>query len=514
MNIQSIIKNSIKRLELENKLQTPDSYSEAFCKEAKKAGFKVEDCSHVEKFTASLNKEFQEELKKYNIKNMSELSRFLISKLNRTNPSHCSNLLEAQNSFTKKIIQTIEVLHNKEAGELAKKSLELISSDYTIAELEQFKGAWSNFLLTYDDSFLEKLKTFGQIDSTNLKSSIENLKFEIAKTDNKECLKLEHVASSLIASLVPSISSKIDTKIIEFSKKIKNNPSLLEDKDIDMQIKSIISLRIALDKQSVKEMIESIDGVLDKLSIRLIEMIESSDNSTVEIQKIKNELEKYNESSNQNFTLTHKKLYTIATALEESTTTLNQNLKKHSNEVTVLSKKIEKLEDELKKAREDSKEDFLTKVYNKRALEEFLNIKESEFKRHGHNFSVVFFDLDHFKAVNDTYGHDAGDAVLVAFAKILKSEARDEDTIGRFGGEEFVAILSTADSDGAVVFAQKVREKVKRARMMYKDSRIALTVSSGVSDRASNTSLTSLIKTADEYMYKAKKDGRDRVVSK
>lgn len=200
--------------------------------------------------------------------------------------------------------------------------------------------------------------------------------------------------------------------------------------------------------------------------------------------------------------------------MEENTQALTSDLKKHSSEVSALSKKIEYLEQELQRAKEESKEDFLTKLYNKRALDEMMNIKEAEFERYGHNFAIVFFDLDYFKSVNDTYGHDAGDAVLVAFAKILKNEARTVDIVGRFGGEEFIAVLGETDVKGGVMFAQKVRNKIKTTRMMYKDNQIKLTVSCGVSDRASNFSLQSLIKSADEHLYKAKKEGRDRVVYK
>jgi diguanylate cyclase (GGDEF)-like protein len=319
-----------------------------------------------------------------------------------------------------------------------------------------------------------------------------------------------------VASLVPSIASDVNEKIADISQKIQKDPSLLESSTIENDIKSAIFLRIALDKQSVKEMIESIDGVLDKLSLRLIEMFESSDSSTVEIQKIKKELESYNESSSSstNFAHAHKKLYTIAIALEENTQALTKDLKKHSSEVGILSKKIEHLEQELARAREESKEDFLTKLFNKRALEEFMNIKEAEFERYEKNFTVVFFDLDHFKAVNDTYGHDAGDAVLVAFSKILKKDARNVDIVGRYGGEEFVAILSETDTDGGIVFAQKIRNKVKNARFMYKSNRIELSVSAGVSERKIHASLQSTMKAADEALYKAKDNGRDRVESK
>jgi len=513
MNIQAIIKNALKRLELEGRLLTPDFYAEAFCKEAAKAGFTTEDCTHLEKFTATLNKEFQNELKKYHIKNMPELARFLVSKLNRTNPSHCSNLLEAQTQFTKRVLQVVEMLHNKEASELSKRSADLLSREATAAEIDQYRQLWINFTATYDDTFLQKLRIFGDIDGRDLKKSIQNLNIDgNEKASNSSDLSV--IASLLVSSFVPSIASSVNDKIAQISQKIQDNPALLENSTIEAEIKSAISLRIALDKQSVKEMIESIDGVLDKLSLRLIEMIESSDNSTVEIQKIKKELESYNDNTDINFSIAHKKLYTIAVALEENTQALTRDLKKHSSEVSALSKKIEYLEQELAHAKEEAREDFLTKLYNKRAVDEIMSNKEAEFQRYGRNFVVVIFDLDHFKAVNDTYGHDAGDVVLAAFAKILKSEARSVDIIGRFGGEEFIAILSETDISGGVMFAEKVRKKVKNTRFMYKESRIEVRISCGVSDRKSNFSLQSLVKSADEFLYKAKKDGRDRVVSK
>nr|WP_321266424.1 diguanylate cyclase [uncultured Sulfurimonas sp.] len=515
MTIQSIIKKAIKRLELEGKMLTPDFYAEAFCKEAQKAGVKSEDCTHVDKFTKTLNKDFQKELTQYRITTMGELARYLISKLNRAQPTICSELLESQTAFTKRILQVVEVLHNAEATELAKQSIKLLSSNPSTSELEQFRQYWVNFITTYDDTFLKKLDSLAKVDSKNLKKTIEsiNTSFNSSQADSSQ-EQLARVASLLISSFVPSIASSVNEKIATLSDKIKNNPSLLDSASIENEIKSVILLRIALDKESVKEMIESLDGVLDKLSLRLIEMIERSDDSTIEIQKIKKELESYNEDAAANFSVAHKKLFVIATALEENTKLLSKDLKNHSTEVTALSKKIRKLEKELEKAKNASKEDFLTKLFNKRALDEFMNVKEAEYNRYGHNFSVIMFDLDHFKAVNDNYGHEAGDAVLGAFAKILKKEARSVDVVGRFGGEEFMALLSETDSQGGAIFAEKVRKHVEKARFMYKGERIEVTVSCGVSERKLHTSLSNVINSADEYLYKAKKDGRNQVAYK
>ena len=511
MTLQSIIKKAVKRLELEGKLLTPDFYAEAFCKEVAKANMQVEDCSHLAKFKSSLSVEIQKDLKNYHIKTMNELVRFLISKINRTHSTLCSETLEAQTLLLKRVLQVIGILHNKEASELASKSIDLIQNSPSASQLNQFRQLWINFITTYDDTFLQTLQALGDVNSEDLKASIENLNLNISHQGLAKNMDLSKIASLLIASFVPSIASSVNDKIADISQKIRSNPKVLETNSIETDIKTAILLRIALDKESVKDMVESLDGVLDKLSLRLIDMIESSDASTVEIQKIKGELESYNEISSTNFKTAHKKLFTIAVALEENTQLLSKDLKGHSQEVNLLSSKVRKLEKELEEAKKETKEDFLTKLYNKRGLDESLERKEAEFKRHGHNFSIVMFDLDYFKKVNDTYGHEAGDAVLAAFAAILKKDSRSVDIVGRFGGEEFLAILSGTDTQGGVIFAEKVRKHVEKSRFMYKGQRIGVTVSSGVSERARHVSLQAVLNSADEYLYKAKQDGRNRV---
>ncbi len=511
MQINKIIKQAIKRLEREGKVLTPDFYAEAFCKEAKIAGVKVDDCGHVEKLLSMLSPQLQKEIKNYRIQTLSELSRFLIAKINRTDPSKCSQQLDAQTELNKSTLKAIMLLHNKEASELAKKSLELLASSPAKAQLDYFRQLWDNFIANYDDTFLQKLKILGDVDTQDLKKTIENLK--IVHSQTQQHFDLEKVASALTASLIPSISSHITEDIEKLSAKLQQNPQILMEDTIEEEIKQAIAARIALDKQSVKEMVESLEGVLDKLSMRLIGMIEKSDGSTVEIQRIKKELESYTKESEVNFQLAHKQLYTIAIALEENTLEFKSNLEGHSHEVDLLKRRVMELEAELKKAKQEAKVDFLTKLYNKRALDEFLGIKESEFKRYGRNYTVVMFDLDHFKKVNDTYGHDAGDVILKSFAKILKKDSRDVDIVGRFGGEEFMAILSETDLEGGKTYAQKVRQHVERAKFMYKGKRIPVTVSGGVAERKSSASMEDTVKKADEKLYMAKKEGRNKIVA-
>ena len=510
MTIQTIINNAIKRLKAENKLLTPDFYAEAFCKEAAKAKMTVEDCEHMKKYKDMLNKDLQKELKNYRLNTTHEFVRFLISKLNRTNPTQCADMLESQTHLIKRILQVVTVLHNKEASELAKKTIDLLENAPKPDQLDQFRQRWVNFITTYDDTFLHKLKSVAEFDSSDLQKMITSIP-DVSLTQEHASTDLAKLAKYFTASLVPSIASSVDDTIEALSRKIRKNPELLETPDIEVEIKSAIALRIALDKKSVKEMIASIDGVLDKLSLRLIDMIERSDSSNSDIQKIKKELESYTEKSATNFKVAHKKLFTIAVALEKNTAELSQDLKGHNDEVMKLSAKVKKLEEELKKAKEESREDFLTKLFNKRALDEILALKEAEYKRYERNYTIVMFDLDHFKDVNDTFGHEAGDAVLAAFGKIVKQECRNVDVVGRFGGEEFMAILSDTDTNGGVIFAQKVRKHVQKAKFMYKKKRIEVTVSAGVGERKHNPSLEATIEQADTNLYKAKNSGRNRV---
>ncbi len=512
MQINKIIKQAVKRLEREGKLLTPDFYAEAFCKEAKVAGVKVDDCSHVEKMLANLNPDLQKELKRYRIQTLAELTRYLIARLNRTDKTKCSEQLEAQTQLNLSTLKAITLLHNLQARDLAKKTIEIVSKPSSKAELEYFKQLWDNFTQTYDDTFLEKLKPFGAVDTKDLKKTIEGLKTKESEQTQKE--DLQSVASLFISSLTPSISAQASENIESLSQRLKQDPNLLLEDSLQEEVKEAIASRIALDKKSVQVMVQSLEGILDKLSNRLINMIEHSDGSTVEIQRIKKELESFTKQSEVNFQLAHKQLYTIAIALEENTIEFRSGLEGHSAEVRQLQAKVKELESELKKAQKEAKIDFLTKLYNKRALDEFLHLREGEFKRYKRNYTIVMFDIDYFKKVNDTYGHEAGDVILKSFASILKRDSRDVDIVGRFGGEEFMAILGQTDVDGGVLYAKKVNEHVKRAKFLYKGKRIPITVSAGVAQRSDAASLEATIENADKLLYRAKAEGRDRVVFK
>ncbi len=159
--------------------------------------------------------------------------------------------------------------------------------------------------------------------------------------------------------------------------------------------------------------------------------------------------------------------------------------------------------------------DGLTGVHNKRYLVEFLDRELARARRRMHPLGLVMFDLDHFKNVNDTYGHLAGDHVLKEVCRRLKPRIRREDLLARYGGEEFCCILPETLAAGVLTFAEAIRGIVSGEPIMWEEQRLTVTVSLGIACMDPATPLTAalLIGAADERLYAAKHAGRNRVGS-
>jgi diguanylate cyclase (GGDEF)-like protein len=159
--------------------------------------------------------------------------------------------------------------------------------------------------------------------------------------------------------------------------------------------------------------------------------------------------------------------------------------------------------------------DMLTRIFNRRA---FMIQAEKELaaaERSGLPLGFLMIDIDHFKPVNDQYGHAAGDAALVRIAEVLSANLRKQDTLGRYGGEEFCALLPGTDAQGAMALAEKLRLEVAMTRIHLDEAALALTISVGISvwgrERGSSDSRI-LLDAADQALYQAKSRGRNRCV--
>lgn len=176
---------------------------------------------------------------------------------------------------------------------------------------------------------------------------------------------------------------------------------------------------------------------------------------------------------------------------------------------------LQKKYDERKK---ESIVDGLTQLYNKSYTEAMLQRLVKTAIRSGTWITVMMCDIDHFKKVNDTYGHQAGDHVLSNVAQILKGVSRDTDLVGRFGGEEFMCILTGTDLEGAKIFAERFRARVESSVMSFDAKKIAVTVSLGTCSfkgawkdgTDGQTLVKEIVSCADTALYFAKANGRNR----
>ena len=153
--------------------------------------------------------------------------------------------------------------------------------------------------------------------------------------------------------------------------------------------------------------------------------------------------------------------------------------------------------------------DSLTGIYNRYKTNEEIEIEIGRNKRYDEKFALAMFDIDHFKRVNDTYGHEIGDYVLQEISAIVTKEIRESDRFGRWGGEEFMLILPKLNKAEALHVSEKLRSKIENHE--FKDVG-RITISIGVSIFESSDTKESLLKRVDNALYRAKDEGRNRVV--
>lgn len=155
--------------------------------------------------------------------------------------------------------------------------------------------------------------------------------------------------------------------------------------------------------------------------------------------------------------------------------------------------------------------DPLTQTYNRTAFNDSLMREIKLARRKSNSLSVIFFDIDYFKSINDQYGHDCGDIVLASAANCIKDVLRASDIVFRYGGEEFVILLSDTSLDGAKIIAERIRQSIENHTVAYGLDLIKVTASLGISSLRGNDNSDMLVKRADNAMYRAKENGRNQV---
>lgn len=168
------------------------------------------------------------------------------------------------------------------------------------------------------------------------------------------------------------------------------------------------------------------------------------------------------------------------------------------------------LQDAMDKLQIMARRDPLTRLYNRRVLEEVIEHEIHRSFRSKKGLGVAIGDIDDFKNINDSYGHDCGDVVLVELAKVLRSKVRTSDVVGRWGGEEFLFILPETTINGAMVVVERIRKAVSEMRINCSGKELSFTMSLGLSYQTTDPQRESIVSEADKALYKAKADGKNR----
>jgi len=156
--------------------------------------------------------------------------------------------------------------------------------------------------------------------------------------------------------------------------------------------------------------------------------------------------------------------------------------------------------------------DRLTGLCNRGRWEETLKLEFARYARYGSMATLLMFDIDHFKKINDSYGHQAGDRVIQSLAQLVSQSIRETDIAGRYGGEEFAILLPGVDSTGGRLFAERLRKRVEALRVFHEGQEISFTISIGIADMTgAPADHEHLIRLADEALYKSKHNGRNQV---
>ncbi len=324
-----------------------------------------------------------------------------------------------------------------------------------------------------------------------------------------------HVLAMIIKqSLLPSICEKTNEEIDKLFAQIDKEPNLLFDKDVQQKIEEFTTKRFERDKQVVIERTSDISKLVILMEDYLNEAISSSGSGSKNVLNIKGKIEaiKINENGLEALTKLQNELISAANSIEKEMNNVSTKLESGKSKIQELEEKVKTLEDELTRTKTENMKDHLTGLLTRKAFSDEVKRIESSYVRINTQYAVVFFDLDHFKTLNDTYGHECGDVVLSTFGKILNKSVRDIDIVGRYGGEEFIAIIHFNLNRELLQFLKRIKTIVTENSFLYKDKKIKVTFSAGVAIRSSYPTYENTLQKADMLLYQAKESGRNKII--
>ena len=323
---------------------------------------------------------------------------------------------------------------------------------------------------------------------------------------------IKNILELLIKSLKPSISKELDYEINKVKLQLDSSLKLITKKDIQMSIKKIIEQRITNDQELFSSNTSNAIQLINNINGNLGDAISINQDGNSSINKLSKEIDVLDTYNNSDMNNIQNKLQTVTNRMSKEISENTNKLEKNKSEIDILKEQVSKLETELQTTKHENEIDHLTSTLTRKAYEKHVSLIEEKFKRAGNDYALIFFDIDHFKKVNDTYGHEAGDFVLSTFAKVLLRSTREIDIIGRFGGEEFIAIIHHKNEKELITYITRIKSLITKHMFKYKEHKISITFSAGLTTRSKNNSYENTLSLADDLLYKAKNSGRNKII--
>lgn len=307
----------------------------------------------------------------------------------------------------------------------------------------------------------------------------------------------EHVAKALesIADLVIKMRARSENEKNDFQEFLQQVTEKLQM--LDQHIQDNENVQSAIFSEN-RKFSDDVDGEVESIQTDMQEAIDLADLKTsiaIKLSKIT------------------KHVDTFRTVEERRKLQMEMRVGQLAGKVHNLESESEVLRERIVEEQKNSMRDALTKVPNRLAWDQRMEQEYSRWKRYQAPLIVVVWDIDDFKKVNDTYGHKAGDKVLVTIATLLNDQIRETDFMARFGGEEFVMLLPETELKNAQAVIEKLRKGVEECEFHHGDTRVAITVSGGMTQFKKGDTIETAFERADQFLYKAKGSGKNRCIS-
>lgn len=327
-------------------------------------------------------------------------------------------------------------------------------------------------------------------------------------------IEIKHFLKDFSYFMSPSIDKDIKEEIDEICTSIASNPKELLNTETIRELRKLTNKRITNDKLLFNEKTDDVKKLIFFLGDHFKKTLNNSRITMDEVVEIKDELTslKLSNSSKNELELLQEKIMRIMERFENSLINNEKDALSGQTQSDYLYEQIEELQASLNKAEEEKSIDYLTGVLTRRAYMLKLDQLERNYKIFDSNYAIIFYDIDNFKMINDTYGHLCGDFILKTFASILKKLTRTEDIISRYGGEEFLSIVFSNNTLDIESYLRRVKNIITNNRFVYGDIKIHVEFCAGVTFRNNYNSYEDAFKFSDKLLYQAKEEGRNKII--